>query len=606
MVLLGSDKTHLTGHIGDKECHALYLSSGNINSDIRSEINARCWLMIGQIPVVKFKEKDYQGLLSNRLFHLCLDISCEDLKACAKTAERFPDARGDIRLWRTLLAGHLGDLPEHLNAVATSQARSPHSLATTKEFGNPLRKGLRTGRYVLDLIDNLVRNNDPSDLATFKQKAAEVGLNGVHKPYWRDWEFADPSDFIAIDLLHGLTKFSGDHVVKWMKKLIRKDEIDRRFSVLQRSVGRKHFSEGITRIKQHTRSEESDVLRHIVAISKGAPRVHDGIMNCLRAFADFAYVAQYEYHNDETIGYLEEYLARFHTYKGAFAAAGLRKKMNNEFAIPKMEGFLHYSRKIRRNGSLPQFSTQTTERLHIPMAKEPYHHTNKKDYEVQMCRYLDRNEQVALFGIQLQWRKLLDDLEDNMDCETDEEPDPIQEQKEHELAMTELATNVLPKEIDNFFTKKRAIKTETSAFLVTGRAHLRDITLEDIATRYKIHDLHAAIVKYCQCLGVADWWGDRDIPFTSVDAWKYVRLQLKTVQDDSKLAPPQTVMAAPPSEEFPFGWCNFVLVREDLEDISYIGISKWYMTQVFIKWLLMLYSAKENAVMKQFLTSSPS
>ncbi len=125
MVMLGSDKTHLTNHIGDKECHALYLSSGNINSDVRSKLDAHCWLMVGQIPVVKFKEKEHQGLLSNRLFHKCVDIVCEGLKACAKVPEYFPDAFGERRLFRTLLAAHMGDLIEQLNITATSSSRSP-------------------------------------------------------------------------------------------------------------------------------------------------------------------------------------------------------------------------------------------------------------------------------------------------------------------------------------------------------------------------------------------------------------------------------------------------------------------------------------------------
>ncbi len=99
-----------------------------------------------------------------------------------------------------------------------------------------------------------------------------------------------------------------------------------------------------------------------MVISKDAPRVHSGIMKCIRAFVDFTYVAQYDYHDEETLAYLEKYLKVFHTYKGAFVAAGLRKKAKNDFQIPKLEGFLHYARKIRLTGSLPQYSTETTER----------------------------------------------------------------------------------------------------------------------------------------------------------------------------------------------------------------------------------------------------
>lgn len=554
----------------------MYLTSGNIESDIRSKIDAHCWLMIGQIPVVKFKEKEHQGLLSNRLFHQCVDIACEDLKACAKAPVRFPDAFGDMRLFRSLLAAHIGDLPEQLAVTATSPASSPHSVAEAKDFGvfGP-PKALRTRKYLLDEIDKLVKECDPLNLTAFKKQALVHRLNGVHNPYWRDWDFADPSDFITMDILHGITKFAADHVLKWMTALIGEKEIDRRYSALQCIIGRRHFGDGVTRIKQHTRSEESDILRDLVAISKDAPLVHSGIMKCLRAFVDFCYVAQYESHDNETIAYLEKYLETFHAHKDAFAAVEIRKGeyLRDNFDIPKLEPFLHYARKIRLTGSLPQYSTEITERLHIPMAKQPYRHTNRKGFELQMCNFLNQNEQVHSFETYLQWRKLLDGVNERLerDIDTDEEPDPADVQKELGLAMYELATGVLPKPVINFFTMKNVIKTETTALRVTRRAHWINAPLHEVAAKYKIQDLHAAIIKYCNSSGMSHWSGNGDIPFKSIDVWNYVRLQLKTVQDDNISTAPQTVMAAPPSEESPHGICNFVLVKD--ENPSYVGIS---------------------------------
>ncbi len=34
LVIFGSDKTHLTSLQGDKECHAVYMTCGNIHKDI--------------------------------------------------------------------------------------------------------------------------------------------------------------------------------------------------------------------------------------------------------------------------------------------------------------------------------------------------------------------------------------------------------------------------------------------------------------------------------------------------------------------------------------------------------------------------------------------
>ncbi len=425
----------------------------------------------------------------------------------------------------------------------------------------------------MEEIEKLEEQCDPLNLKAFKDLAKKAGLNGVHKPYWRDWDFADPSDFVTIDILHGLTKFAGDHLIKWMKKLIGKDEIDRRFSALQHIIGRRHFGEGITRIKQHTREEEGDILRNLVVISKGARRVDSEIMKALRAFVDFAYVAQYEYHNEVTIAYMEKYLKDFHTYKRAFVAAGLRKKMHDDFRIPKLEVFLHYARKIRRAGSLGQYSTETTERLHIPMAKQPYGHTNRKNYEVQMCDFLDRCEGVHLFDIQLQWRKLLDgvteQLQDGVD--TDEEVDLVNAQKELDEAMLELAAKVLPKPRVNLFAIKKPLMTDTMAFRVTNRAHWKKVSLQTVIATYKLPDFLTTFINYFNSTSSFHWREVTEIPITSVDIWNNVRLQLKTVQDENVLTVPQTVMASPPSEGLPFGFCNFVLFAES--EPPYVGIS---------------------------------
>ena len=45
-VILGSDKVHLTAHTGDKECHAVYMTCGNIKKGVRNKGSARAWRMI--------------------------------------------------------------------------------------------------------------------------------------------------------------------------------------------------------------------------------------------------------------------------------------------------------------------------------------------------------------------------------------------------------------------------------------------------------------------------------------------------------------------------------------------------------------------------------
>ena len=95
LVMLSSDKTHLTVSQGDKECHAVYLSCGNIKKSLRSKVGAHCqWMMIAQIPIAKFEPSEHQGILTNRLLHCCLDIVLDSLKECSVTAQMMLDPAG--------------------------------------------------------------------------------------------------------------------------------------------------------------------------------------------------------------------------------------------------------------------------------------------------------------------------------------------------------------------------------------------------------------------------------------------------------------------------------------------------------------------------------
>ena len=64
LVILSSDKTHLTVGQGDKECHAVYMTCGNIKKALRTKVGTHCcWMMIAQVPIAKFEPSRHQGLL---------------------------------------------------------------------------------------------------------------------------------------------------------------------------------------------------------------------------------------------------------------------------------------------------------------------------------------------------------------------------------------------------------------------------------------------------------------------------------------------------------------------------------------------------------------
>ncbi len=85
LVILGSDKTHLTNNYGDNagplRLHDLWQHS---EGRIETKLSSRLWVKIAQIPVGKFLEKEHNGILNQRLYHICMDIVTEMLKACSR------------------------------------------------------------------------------------------------------------------------------------------------------------------------------------------------------------------------------------------------------------------------------------------------------------------------------------------------------------------------------------------------------------------------------------------------------------------------------------------------------------------------------------------
>ena len=242
LVILSSDKTHLTVGQGDKECHAVYMSCGNIKKVLRTKVGAHAWLMIAQIPIAKFEPRKYQTLLTNRLIHQCLDITLASLKKCAITAENMTDANGHVRSVRTFLYAYIADLPEQQMLACVRTNYAPSSYAEPDTLGNSTAHRLRHGSETIDAIRKIKREVAEAaasdELGAWKKISAGYGLNGVDKPFWSDWLCSDPCLFLAPDALHQWHKFFNDHCLEWVKKWLGDEEFDRRLSVLQPLVGR--------------------------------------------------------------------------------------------------------------------------------------------------------------------------------------------------------------------------------------------------------------------------------------------------------------------------------------------------------------------------------
>ena len=620
---MGSDKTHLTNHQGDKECHNVFMTCGNIKKDVRLRDSERAWMHVGQIPVVKWKEKDRQGVLNQRMLHRCLEIICQRAMECSHQAEKMVGPDGLVYKIRLLLAAYIADLPEALDLACRRSGTSPVTTATKADFGNPSPCPLQTAEMTLAAIKEVLEEVGEEDILKYNKAAKKRGLNGVTRPFWRKWFGADPSDFYVPDALHQWFKFFIDHVWKWGLALLGKEEMDKRLSVLQQVVGYRHFGRGVTRFKQHTGREQRDLMRYFVAIIAGHPKVSTRNLIAFRAFIDFVYIAQYKSHSAQTLQYLEDALKRFHAHLPSLSHLRNGKLMKGLFLIPKLELMHNVVRSAKSLGSSDQFNSEQVEKGHIIFAKVPYKSTNKKDYASQMCRYTDRQEKIRLFDEYLEWfhagvdhepdeKEFWDDDEADdeaddptsrwndggnlTDEEDDEDEDEGQDEEDNDAddeeddeeddsnkvkrKQMEWRTTRLRLKALRILMLKRRKRKVIDAFQLARKAHSihRDYGLEvNETTAFKLTSRITykglAIKEFCRLykldnlkLAIVDYYranpGDLgDISIRRLDAWDHFRIQLHAARDSEALLPLQKVEAVPPNSEQKFGRCNFVLVK---------------------------------------------
>ena len=109
---------------------------------------------------------------------------------------------------------------------------------------------------------------------------------------------------------------------------------------------------------------------------------------CCMALLDFIYLSQYSMHTVESLNTLDAALHRFHQEKDVFIELGIREHFN----FPKLHGLAHYRRSITVFGTVDNYNTEQSERLHINFTKKAYCATNCKDEFKQMVTWVELQE----------------------------------------------------------------------------------------------------------------------------------------------------------------------------------------------------------------------
>ncbi|KAA1478105.1 hypothetical protein DENSPDRAFT_921132 [Dentipellis sp. KUC8613] len=533
--------------------------------------------------------KSWRGILESRVLHKCLDIVCRPLKITASIGRMMADPAGYSRFCFTPLAAYIVDNPEAQMLAGVGAKDSAFTTAMYKQFGDAFPHPPRTASVTLAQLRALAQEApDPWDMPVYVDKSKEHRLNGVPNPFWRDWPLSDPSMFLTPKPLHQWHKQCWDHDIMWCRHVLGDAELDFRYSVLQPRLGSRHFAEGISLLKQVTGREHRDIQRYLVGCIAGA--APPPFVSCVRALIDFRYLAQAPVIDDTIIVRLEACLKEFHEKKqrildlGARRGKGKKKTIDNWY-IPKLELMQSIPRKIRQMAAPIQWTADVTERSHIAFVKTPFRHSNRRDFDPQICCALDRVEKCHLFSLATSLSEALAGVPDDHDSEEDDD--------DTNSVDTSDTDSPDPSNVCDDFNKSRRpcpdywnliskgkhpgriFATATTAFRLNFRpSHMR-MTINEVSRLFSLPDLVPALQHYVHHCQNPDLFvpviggrrrnaqAQRQLPFTCIEIWPCVRIQTRSPYSSTGVVEPQNIQAQPPSPSWPYGRRDTVLVITD-------------------------------------------
>ncbi|THH14703.1 hypothetical protein EUX98_g9574 [Antrodiella citrinella] len=398
-IIISSDKTRLTQFKG-KSAYPVYMTIGNLPKEVRRKPSMQGQILLAYLPTSRLEHitnKAARRRSTANLFHACMEKILRPLHDPGENGVELVSGDGIIRHCYPIFAAHVGDYPEQVLVTGVKTGQCPCCKVPADALGDHDHDyGWRDFDAVLEALniaDDLLRKN----------ACIAAGIKPIHKPYWQDLPYANPFRAITPDILHQLYQGVIKHLVSWIETAYSKAEIDARCHRLPKNHHVRVFTKGITSLYQLTGREHADIARVLLGLiidmplPGGASPVR--LVRAVRAILDFLYLAQYPVHTTSTLSLLDDPLDRFHDNKQIFVDLGVR----TSWKIPKLHFLRHYSYFIRRLGTTDNYNTESTERLHIDLAKDAYAATNAKDEFPQMTLWLERREKLFRHENYVRW-----------------------------------------------------------------------------------------------------------------------------------------------------------------------------------------------------------
>jgi hypothetical protein len=397
---------------GSKKAWPVYATIGNISKDVRRRPSQHATVLVGYIPVSDlhcFSNENARSEAGWQLFHTCMASIVAPLKEASVKGEDMLCADGGIRRMHPILASYIADYPEQCTVTCVRESRCPVCWVPGDERADfSKRYEVRNHRQTLDALED--------HWGGYSKTIQTLGIRPT-VPFWADLPFVEISGSVTPDLLHQLNKgVFKDHILKWCRGILSDPELDRRMKGLPRYQGLRHFTKGISVIKQWTGNEAKALAKIFLPVMSGCK--HPEAVSAARCVMDFMYRAHMPELSDNDLDLLERDLAGFHDLKDVFVRAEVVDDEDRFHGIPKIHMLSHYVRSIREFGTTDGYNTEGPERLHIDYVKEGWRASNHVNALEQMTTYLQRKESWAILTAHLRERGVLPESFRTADAKT--------------------------------------------------------------------------------------------------------------------------------------------------------------------------------------------
>jgi len=127
------------------------------------------------------------------------------------------------------------------------------------------------------------------------------------------------------------------------------------------------------------------------------------MVQAIRAFLEFCYIARRDIHDTDTLKALDDSLQRFHHHREIFRLSGVRDSFN----LPRQHSLVHYVKLIRAFGAPNGLCSSITESKHIKAVKELWRRSNRFEALRQILLTNQRLDKLAAARVDFAERGML-------------------------------------------------------------------------------------------------------------------------------------------------------------------------------------------------------